>query len=182
MDGDVKTQMENVGKIFNFDKCVFECPAGSDVALGKTKPALARLKDNLSDPSVPTKEHYLYQTGCDFICDGRDYVGTWPPTCSTGYSFDTTKSVCECVPTCTTADDNFDIIFQCNTSACGEGGGLPSNYCDQWNQYGYTTYTEALGYLNVGVGNPWEADPNAGVGTCSGSVKCGGTNFAPVSP
>jgi len=182
MDGDVKTQMENVGKVFNSDTCVFECPVGSDVREGRAKPTLARYTDNLDDASVPTKEYYLYQTGCNFVCDGRDYGGTWPPTCSTGYSFDTTKSVCECVPTCTTADDNFDVIFQCNTSACGEGGGLPSNYCDQWNQYGYTTYTEALGYLNVGVGNPWEADPNAGVGTCGGSVKCGGTNFAPVSP
>lgn len=99
MDGDVKTQMENVGKIFNFDKCVFECPAGSDVALGKTKPALARYNDNLDDASVPTKEHYLYQTGCNFVCDGRDYVGTWPPTCDAGSLWNGDTLVCACVYT-----------------------------------------------------------------------------------
>ena len=163
------------------DACCCSCPDGSDVKEGRTKPTLARLSDNLSDPSVGSTGHYLYQTGCNFVCDGRDYVGTWPPTCSTGYSFDTTKSVCECTPTCTTADDNFDVKFQCNTSACEEGGGLSSGYCNTWNQYGFTTYAEALYYLNVGVQNPWEADPNAGVGTCSGAVYCGGTNNFPAS-
>ena len=163
------------------EDCCCECPDGSDVKEGRTKPTLARLSDNLSDASVGSTSHYLYQTGCNFVCDGRDYGGTWPPTCSTGYSFDTTKSVCECTPTCTTADDNFDVRFQCNTSACGEGGGLSAGYCNTWNQYGFTTYAEALDYLNVGVQNPWEADPNAGVGTCSGAVYCGGTNTFPAS-
>lgn len=164
------------------DACCCSCPDGSDVKEGRTKPALARLSDNLSDASVGSTSHYLYQTGCNYVCDGRDYVGTWPPTCSTGYSFDTTKSVCECVATCTTADNNFDVKFQCETSACGEGGGLSSGYCGQWNQYGFTTYADALHYLTVGVQNPWEADPDAGEGTCGGAVYCGGTNFAPVSP
>mgnify|MGYP001237458827 FL=1 len=109
-------------------------------------------------------------------------ASSFPPTCDTGYVWDGSALGCECVPTCTTADDNFDVKFQCETSACGEGGGLSSDYCGQWNQYGFTTYADALHYLTVGVQNPWEADPDAGEGTCGGAVYCGGTNFAPVSP
>ena len=80
------------------DACCCSCPDGSDVKEGRTKPTLARLSDNLSDPSVGSTGHYLYQTGCNFVCDGRDYVGTWPPTCADGEVFDNRKNICECRP------------------------------------------------------------------------------------
>jgi hypothetical protein len=148
MDGDVKTQMENVGKVFNFDKCVFECPVGSDVREGRTMPALARLEDNLSDPSVPTKEHYLYQTGCNYVCDGRDRAeGTpWPPTCDTGSTFDASKNFCACRPNdgfccgiCTKADSPSEGASCDGCTGCCIYD--PASGVAGWDGYYCLTYT-----------------------------------------
>ena len=114
VDDDVDSKETALGKTWDGKEiCGYVCPAGSDVIEGRTMPSLARLQDNLSDSGVPTKQHYLYRTGCNYVCDGRDRAeGTpWPPTCDTGSTFDASKNVCACRPNdgfccgiCTKAD------------------------------------------------------------------------------
>lgn len=85
------------GQSLNTATCCCECPTNSDVYLGKTCGTHARLVDNLDDPAVGSTGHYLYETGCDCVCDGRDYVGTWPPECPAGKVWSGDPHTCDCV-------------------------------------------------------------------------------------
>ena len=130
----------------NTSTCCCECPAGSDVKEGRTMPALARLSDNLSDASVGSTGHYLYQTGCNFVCDGRDYVGTWPPDCGEGSTFDASKNVCACRPnagfccgTCTQADNPSEGASCDGCTGCCIYD--PASGVAGWDGYYCLTYT-----------------------------------------
>jgi hypothetical protein len=84
-------------KVWNEEKCQLECPEGSDLAERRPKGKYARIEDN----GYPTG-HYLYRTGCDYVCDGELQLadGTFsqfPPDCGEGYIWDGSPTVCNCV-------------------------------------------------------------------------------------
>lgn len=158
----------------DFDRdfeCCCKCPEGSAVAEGKTLPGQARLSDNYeTDGSgwAPSKFHARYSTGCHHVCDGRDVIaagGTWPPECPTGYVFDTSASLCDCVPAgvckeyamtgdgytfqgATAVQDAIDFI----NSACTGEGTYGYYYTDSYGDIVAEVATRDIEY--DGFGNP----------------------------
>ena len=95
---------ESFGKIWNGETCQYDCPAGTDLAEDRDKPTYARIADNLYNPA-PSKAHYTYATGCNYVCDGRDQIANgeqWPPNCESllgpGAVFSYDPTVCDCLP------------------------------------------------------------------------------------
>lgn len=100
---DVIAAQEAAGKSWDGTKsCSYICPEGSDVREGRTCGKFARLEDNLGN-GAPSSSHYLYTTGCNCVCDGReanssDMISPWPPVCPDDYIWDSSGTVCNCIP------------------------------------------------------------------------------------
>lgn len=134
-----------LGKSWDGEKCAYTCPPGSHIADGDSPiidpsmtPSCSRLEDNLysmefgMSGTAPSKHHYLYRTGCNYVCDERAISENcdpfpngsahhFPPTCFSGYVWNGDPLVCACV----------------NTGACaakhqtngGSEGGVSDNPC-----------------------------------------------------
>lgn len=119
---DVIAVEEGLGKTWDEETCSWQCPAGSDVAENRRCGLYARLNDNLG-AGAPSKEHYLYRTGCNCVCDGRqknssNMFNPWPPLCPEGYEFNSDPLICSCVDICSDPPDSCRWVVEC--AGCGD--------------------------------------------------------------
>lgn len=168
IEKDVLAQKKAVGKIFNPNTCSFDCPDGSHVAEGISPGSYARITDNLGN-GAPTTGHYLYETGCNYVCDGREpnstnMISPWPPDCESllgpGAIFVNDPTVCNCLPcpdedkTCV-KEMSYGVAFNVTEEQCNQGDpwwGLGSflSYNDGTNN-GDCGYPSPIYYVNPGV-------------------------------
>lgn len=182
IEDDVIAEEEGLGKIWGGDSayssaCAYLCPGTSDVGLGRSCGLYARLNDNLG-AGAPTKEHYLYRTGCNCVCDGRDQLASgglnqFPPVCPPGYIFDSDPHVCRCKDICSTGVCKWVVeCYGCgNMDDCTDeqGNSVPCQYEETYfTSEEYATEAEAQAFI----------DANAGGGTCSTRMVLEGTSTA----
>ena len=185
IEDDVIAEEEGLGKIWGGDSygsrnagvCAYLCPGTSDVGLGRSCGFYARLNDNLG-AGAPTKEHYLYRTGCNCVCDGRDQLASgglaqFPPVCPEGYIFDSDPHVCRCKDICSTGVCRWVVIcYGCgNMDDCydEQGNNVPCQYEQTYFTSGeYETEAEAQAFI----------DNNGGGGTCTTMMVLEGTSTA----
>lgn len=182
IDSDIVSAEEGFGKNWNEETCAYECPIGTDVrfkfvpydalpgGIFVSRPcgAYARIEDNLGI-QAPTKAHYLYTTGCDCVCDGRDQLadGTlsqFPPDCESligpGAVFVDDPTVCNCLPcpdedkTCV-KEMSYGVAFNVTEEQCNQGDpwwgiGSFTSYNDGTNN-GDCGYPGPISYVNPGV-------------------------------
>lgn len=182
IEDDVVAQEEALGKIWGGDSaystaCAYLCPGTSDVGLDRACGFYARLNDNLG-AGAPTKEHYLYRTGCNCVCDGRDQLASgglnqFPPVCPQGYIFDSDPHVCRCKDICSTGVCRWVVqCFGCgNIDDCTDeqGNSVPCQYEETYfTSEEYATEAEAQAFI----------DNNGGGGTCAPIMVLEGTSTA----
>lgn len=139
VDNDVDSTETALGKTWDGKEiCGYICAPGTHLGDGTYPDGCSRLEDNLSDSDVPTKEHYLYRTGCNYVCDERAIsencsnfpngdASSFPPTCDAGYVWDSSALGCLCreiPPTCPSDDPacKRDDILNGEVVQDGEGG------------------------------------------------------------
>jgi predicted nucleic acid-binding Zn-ribbon protein len=140
---------EGLGKTWDPETCSWKCPAGSDVAEGRSCGWLyGRLQDNLGGVA-PTKQHYLYRTGCNCVCDGRDELASgtlaeFPPACQSGYVFNSDPTVCSCVPCLVECVGGLAYLGQGGGEFCPDG-----SYASPSNGESFPLFTNGSLYLFV---------------------------------